>query len=168
MSFIDINSDVSMFKQEKRYFYLIDYDYNVMIFRNSSIKSRKNNYVSPVAKIENGSWFSDMQKLSNDELMRMYNAVITGRYEFAKNAWYIPLAGDKRCPIMVAKGYQAPDTPEKMVVFQDTAKTLEQEYQGFIDAWDFDFISKRDIQKAIVTILELRSIEIVDMCTKTC
>ena len=55
-----------------------------MIFRNSSIKSRKNNYVSPVAKIENGSWFSDMQKLSNDELMRMYNAVITGQYEFAK------------------------------------------------------------------------------------
>ncbi len=139
-----------------------------MIFRNSSIKSRKNNYVSPVAKIENGSWFSDMQKLSNDELMRMYNVVVTGRYEFAKNAWYIPVAGDKRCPIMVAKGYQTPDTPEKMVVFQDTAKTLEQEYQGFIDAWDFDFISKRDIQKAIVTILELRSIEIVDMCTKTC
>ena len=139
-----------------------------MIFRNSSIKSRKNNYVSPVAKIENGSWFSDMQKLSNDELMRMYNAVITGRYEFAKNAWYIPLAGDKRCPIMVAKGYQAPDTPEKMVIFQETAKTLEEEYQRFIDAWDFDFISKRDIQKAIVTILELRSIEIVDMCTKTC
>jgi hypothetical protein len=55
-----------------------------------------------------------------------------------------------------------------MVVFQDTAKTLEQEYQGFIDAWDFDFISKRDIQKAIVTILELRSIEIVEMCIKTC
>jgi hypothetical protein len=69
---------------------------------------------------------------------------------------------------MVAKGYQAPDTPEKMVVFQDTAKTLEQEYQRFIDAWDFDFISKRDIQKAIVTILELRSIKIVEMCSKTC
>jgi hypothetical protein len=139
-----------------------------MIFRNINTKSRKNNYVSPVVKFENESWFSDMQKLSNDELMRMYNTVITGRYEFAKNAWYIPLAGDKRCPIMVAKGYRAPDTPEKMVVFQDTAKTLEQEYQGFIDAWDFDFISKRDIQKAIVTILELRSIKIVEMCIKTC
>jgi len=139
-----------------------------MIFRNINTKSRQNNYVSPVVKFENESWFSDMQKLSNDELMRMYNTVITGRYEFAKNAWYIPLAGDKRCPIMVAKGYQAPDTPEKMVVFQDTAKTLEQEYQGFIDAWDFDFISKRDIQKAIVTILELRSIKIVDMCTNAC
>lgn len=140
-----------------------------MIFRNSSsIKSRKNDYVSPLIKFENEPWFSDMQKLSNDELMRMYNAVITGRYEFAKNAWYIPLAGDKRCPIMVAKGYQAPDTPEKMVVFQETAKTLEEEYQRFIDAWDFDFISKRDIQKAIVTILELRSIKIVEMCSKTC
>ncbi|MCD6038202.1 MAG: hypothetical protein K0S67_2091, partial [Nitrososphaeraceae archaeon] len=75
-----------MFKQEKRYFYLIDYDYNVVIFRNSSIKSRKNNYISPVVKFETEPWFSDMQKLSNDELMRMYDAVITGRYEFAKNA----------------------------------------------------------------------------------
>ena len=139
-----------------------------MIFRNSSIKSRKNDYVSPLIKFENEPWFSDMQKLSNDELMRMYNAVITGRYEFAKNAWYIPLAGDKRCPIMVAKGYQAPDTPEKMVVFQETAKTLEEEYQRFIDAWDFDFISKRDIQNAIVAILELRSIKIVEMYAKAC
>jgi hypothetical protein len=139
-----------------------------VIFRNSSIKSRKNDYVSPLIKFENEPWFSDMQKLSNDELMRMYNAVITGRYEFAKNAWYIPLAGDKRCPIMVAKGYQAPDTPEKMVVFQETAKTLEEEYQRFIDAWDFDFISKRDIQNAIVAILELRSIKIVEMYAKAC
>ncbi len=139
-----------------------------MIFRNSSIKSRKNDYVSPLIKFENEPWFSDLQKLSNDELMRMYNAVITGRYEFAKNAWYIPLSGDKRCPIMVAKGYQAPDTPEKMVVFQETAKALEEEYQRFIDAWDFDFISKRDIQNAIMTIFELRSMKIVEMCTKTC
>jgi hypothetical protein len=139
-----------------------------VIFRNNNIKSRKNDYVSPLIKFENEPWFSDMQKLSNDELMRMYNAVITGRYEFAKNAWYIPLAGDKRCPIMVAKGYQAPDTPEKMVVFQETAKALEEEYQRFIDAWDFEVISKRDIQNAIVAILELRSIKIVEMCTKAC
>ncbi len=69
---------------------------------------------------------------------------------------------------MVAKGYQAPDTPEKMVVFQETAKALEEEYQRFIDAWDFDFISKRDIQNAIVAILELRSIKIVEMCAKAC
>jgi hypothetical protein len=149
------------------YFYLFDYSYNVVIFRNSSMKSRQNDYVSPLVKFANEPWFADMQKLSNDELMRMYNAMITGRYEFAKHAWYIPLAGDLRCPIMVAKGYNTPDTPEKMVRFQETIKVLEQEYQRFIDAWDFDYISKCDIQNAIMTILELRSIKIVELCTKT-
>jgi hypothetical protein len=149
------------------YFYLFDYNYNVVIFRNSSMKSRQNDYVSPLVKFANEPWFTDMQKLSNDELMRMYNAMITGRYEFAKHAWYIPLAGDLRCPIMVAKGYNTPDTPEKMVGFQETIKVLEQEYQRFIDAWDFDYISKRDIQNAIMTILELRSIRIVELCIKT-
>ena len=131
------------------------------------MKSRQSDYVSPVTKFANEPWFTDMQKLSNDELMRMYNAMITGRYEFAKHAWYIPLAGDLRCPIMVAKGYNAPDTPEKMVGFQETTKILEKEYQRFIDAWDFDYISKRDIQNAIMTILELRSIKILELCTKT-
>jgi hypothetical protein len=131
------------------------------------MKSRQNDYVSPLIKFANEPWFTDMQKLSNDELMRMYNAMITGRYEFAKHAWYVPLAGDLRCPIMVAKGYNAPDTPEKMVGFQETTKLLEQEYQRFIDAWDFDYISKRDIQNAIMTILELRSIRIAELCTKT-
>jgi hypothetical protein len=150
------------------YFYLFDYNYNIVIFRNSKIKSRKNECVSPLIKFANEPWFTDMQRLSNDELMRMYNAIVTGRYEFAKHAWYIPLAGDKRCPIMVAKGYEAPNTPEKMVEFQETAKILEQEYQRFIDAWDFDYISKRDIQDAIMDILELRSIKIVGMRTKTC
>jgi hypothetical protein len=150
------------------YFYMFDYNYNIVIFRNSKIKSRKNECVSPLIKFANEPWFTDMQRLSNDELMRMYNAIVTGRYEFAKHAWYIPLAGDKRCPIMVAKGYEAPNTPEKMVGFQETAKILEQEYQRFIDAWDFDYISKRDIQDAIMDILELRSIKIVGMCTKTC
>jgi hypothetical protein len=149
------------------YFYLFDYNYNVVIFRNSSMKSRQNDYVSPLVKFANEPWFTDMQKLSNDELMRMYNAMITSRYEFAKHAWYIPLAGDLRCPIMVAKGYNTPDTPEKMVGFQETIKVLEQEYQRFIDAWDFDYISKRDIQNAIMTILELRSIKIVELCIKT-
>jgi hypothetical protein len=131
------------------------------------MKSRQNDYVSPLIKFANEPWVTDMQKLSNDELMRMYNAMITGRYEFAKHAWYVPLAGDLRCPIMVAKGYNAPDTPEKMVEFQETTKLLEQEYQRFIDAWDFDYISKRDIQNAIMTILELRSIKIAELCTKT-
>ena len=150
------------------YFYLFDYNCIVVIFRNNSMKNRQNDYVSPLVKFANEPWFADMQKLSNDELMRMYNAMITGRYEFAKHAWYIPLAGDLRCPIMVAKGYNTPDTPEKMVRFQETIKVLEQEYQRFIDAWDFDYISKRDIQNAIMTILELRSIQIVQFCTQTC
>jgi len=132
------------------------------------MKNRQSGYVSPLVKFESEPWFTDMQKLSNDELMRMYNAMITGRYEFAKHAWYIPLAADIRCPIMVAKGYEAPNTPEKMVGFQDTAKILEHDYQSFIDAWDFDYISKQDIQNAIMTILELRSIQIVETRTKTC
>ena len=111
---------------------------------------------------QNEPWFLDLQKLSNDELMRMYNLITTNRYEFAKNAWYIPLAGDKRCPIMVAKGYEAPRSPEKMVEFEDTAKMLEKDYQGFIDAWDFGYITKNVIQRAILVILELRSIAIVE------
>jgi hypothetical protein len=93
--------------------------------------------------------------------MRMYNTITIDKYEFAKNAWYIPLEGDKRCPIMIAKGYKIPNTPEKMVEFQDTAKILEQEYGGFIDAWDFGYITRQSIEKAILHILELRSIEII-------
>jgi hypothetical protein len=111
---------------------------------------------------QNEPWFLDLQKLSNDELMRMYNLITTNRYEFAKNAWYIPLAGDKRCPIMVAKGYEAPKSPEKMVEFEDTAKILEKDYQRFIDAWDFGYITKNVIERAILAILELRSIAIVE------
>jgi hypothetical protein len=61
---------------------------------------------------------------------------------------------------MIAKGYKIPDTPEKMVEFQDTAKILEQEYSGFIDAWDFGYITRQSIEKAILHILEIRSIEI--------
>ena len=63
---------------------------------------------------------------------------------------------------MIAKGYEAPSTPERIVEFQDTAKLLEQEYQRFIDAWDFGFITKHDIEKAILSILELRSIQIIE------
>ena len=110
----------------------------------------------------NEPWFLDLQKLSNDELMRIYNLITTNRYEFAKNAWYIPLAGDKRCPIMAAKGYEAPQSPEKMEEFEDTAKMLEKDYQRFIDAWDFGYITKNVIERAILAILELRSIAIVE------
>ena len=139
-----------------------------MIFKNNSIHNKviNDSDVLSSVKFENESWFIDLQKLSNDELMRMYNTIITGKYEFAKNAWYIPLDGDKRCPIMIAKGYEIPNTPEKMVEFQDTAKILEQEYGGFIDAWDFGYITKKYIEKAILRILELRSIEIVSTYTR--
>jgi hypothetical protein len=115
-----------------------------------------------VLEFHNEPWFLDLQKLSNDELMRIYNLITTNRYEFAKNAWYIPLAGDKRCPIMVAKGYETPKSPEKMVEFEDTAKMLEKDYQRFIDAWDFGYITKNVIERAILAILELRSIAIVE------
>jgi hypothetical protein len=108
-------------------------------------------------------WLNDLQKLSNEELMRMYNTLSTGRYEFAKDAWYIPLEGDKRCPIMIAKGFKPPDSPQKMVEFQETAKVLEQEYRRFIDAWDFGQITQHDLEKAILDILEARSIAIIEL-----
>jgi len=113
-------------------------------------------------KLEKERWLIDLQKLSNDELMRMYNTLSTRRYEFAKDAWYIPLEGDKRCPIMIAKGYRAPESPEKMVEFQETAKILEQEYRRFIDAWDFGQITKDDLEEAVLDILEARSIAIIE------
>jgi hypothetical protein len=146
----------------KMYFYLFDYIRTYLLFGNSGVKGRSDGDIDYMPFIENESWFIDLQKLSNDELMRMYNTITTGRYEFAKDAWYIPLSGDKRCPIMVAKGYEAPDTPQKMAEFEDTAKILEQEYRRFIDAWDFGYITKYVIEKAILTILELRSIAIIE------
>ena len=134
-----------------------------MLFGNNSAQERdESNDGNMLAEFENESWFLDLQKLSNEELMRMYSLITTNRYEFAKNAWYIPLAGDKRCPIMVAKGYEAPQSPEKMVEFEDTAKILEKDYQRFIDAWDFGYITKYIIEKAILAILEMRSIAIIE------
>ena len=134
-----------------------------MLFGNNSARERADSTdENMVADFENEPWFLDLQKLSDDELMRMYNLITTNRYEFAKNAWYIPLAGDKRCPIMVAKGYEAPQSPEKMIEFEDTAKILEKDYQRFIDAWDFGYITKYIIEKAILAILELRSIAIIE------
>lgn len=111
---------------------------------------------------ESGIWLKDLEKLSNEELMRMYNTLTTGGYEFAKDAWYIPLEGDKRCPIMIAKGYKAPDNAIKMAEFQETAKKLEQEYKRFIDAWDFGLITKPELKKALLNILEARSIAIIE------
>jgi hypothetical protein len=105
-------------------------------------------------------WFADLQKLANEELMRMYTMIGDGRYRFAKNAWYIPIGGDQRCPIMVAKGFRSPDTLDKMAEFQDTAKVLEGEFRSFIDAWDFGYITQKDIERAILLILESRNIAI--------
>ena len=111
---------------------------------------------------ESEVWLNDLEKLSNDELMRMYNTLTSGRYEFAKDAWYVPLEADKRCPIMIAKGYKAPDTTIKMAEFQETAKILEQEYKRFIDAWDFGRITKTELKKGVLDILEARSIAIIE------
>ena len=107
-------------------------------------------------------WYSDLQKLSGDELLRMYNMIKDGRYEFARDAWYVPIGGDHRCPIMVAKGFRSPETLAKMAEFQDTAKVLEAEYRHFIDAWDFGYITIRDIERAVLKILEERNIEVAD------
>lgn len=117
-----------------------------------------------MADYESQAWFNDLQKLTSDELMRVYNTIKSGEYEFAKDAWYIPrpLAKDERCPVMVAKGYSTPDTPEKIIKFQDTAKILQQEFKGFIDAWDFGLITEVHIVDAILRILESRTIAIME------
>lgn len=107
-------------------------------------------------------WYGDLQKLTNEELMRMYTMISDKRYRFVKNAWYIPIGGDQRCPIMVAKGYRSPDTLDRMAEFETTAKTLEGEFRNFIDAWDFGYITQKDIEKAILKILEARNIEITE------
>ena len=114
----------------------------------------------PASSFVNEPWFMDLQKLANEELMRMYTLISDGRYRFAKNAWYIPLGMDQRCPIMVAKGFRSPDTLDRMAEFEDTAKSLEGEYRHFIDAWDFGYITQKDIENAILKILEERNIAI--------
>ena len=115
-----------------------------------------------VASCIDDPWYLDLQKLANEELMRMYTLISDRHYRFVKNAWYIPIGGDQRCPIMVAKGFRSPDTLDRMVEFENTAKTLEGEYRHFIDAWDFGYITERDIEKAILKILEARNIAITE------
>src|SRR5919198_4135831 len=146
------------------YFYMfVTIITSYLLFGNNSTRGRADcNSKRAQMDFDNEPWFMDLQKLSNDELMRIYNIITTDKYEFAKNAWYIPLAGDKRCPIMVAKGYEAPQSPEKMAEFEDTAKILEKDYQKFIDAWDFGYITKYIIEKAILAVLEMRSIAIIE------
>jgi len=116
----------------------------------------------PASIFINEPWYLDLQKLANGELMRMYTLISDGRYKFAKNAWYIPIGGDQRCPIMVAKGFRAPDTLDRMVEFEDTGKSLEGEYRNFNDAGDFGYITEKDIEKGILRILESRNIAITE------
>jgi hypothetical protein len=116
----------------------------------------------PASSFVNEPWYIDMQKLTNEELMRMYTMISDGHYRFAKNAWYIPIEKDHRCPIMVAKGYRPPDTLDRLAEFQDTAKMLESDFLNFIDAWDFGYITEQDIEKAILKILESRNIAITE------
>jgi hypothetical protein len=120
------------------------------------------NSARPASSFINESWYLDLQKLANEELMRMYTLISDGRYRFAKNAWYIPIGGDQRCPIMVAKGFRSPETLDRMAEFEDTARSLEGEYRSFIDAWDFGYITEKEIEKAILKILESRNIAITE------
>ena len=121
----------------------------------------------PLTSIVEEPWYLDLEKLANEELMRMYTMLADGRYKFARNAWYIPLGTDQRCPMMVAKGFRSPDTLDRMAEFQDTAKTLEAEYRNFIDAWDFGWITHRDIERAILMILESRNIAITEQLRRS-
>jgi hypothetical protein len=112
-------------------------------------------------RITYGPWFEDLNKLTNEELMRMYNVISTGSYEFARNAWYYPMGVDQRCPIMIAKGYKLPITSNEMIDFQDIALGLEKQFKEFVDAWDYGKITTRDIENAILELFEVRSIKII-------
>jgi hypothetical protein len=112
-------------------------------------------------RVPYGPWFDDLNKLTNEELMRMYNVISTGSYEFAKNAWYFPIGDDQRCPIMIAKGYKLPITSNEMIDFQDIALGLEKQFKEFVDAWDYGKITTRDIENAILELFEIRTIKII-------
>jgi hypothetical protein len=117
--------------------------------------------IPPISVLEKKPWFMDLSGLSNDELIRIYST-LTNDYEFAKNAWYVPLGEDKRCPIMIAKGHKTPNTLEGMAEFQDVARNLEEQYRRFIDAWDFGEITKTDVKVAVLALFQLRTIEIAE------
>jgi hypothetical protein len=124
-------------------------------------KVRKEFKIPPISILEKKPWFMDLSGLSNDELIRIYST-LANDYEFAKNAWYVPLGDDKRCPIMIAKGHKTPNTLEGMAEFQDVARTLEEQYRRFIDAWDFGEITKTDMKEAVLALFQLRTIEIAE------
>jgi hypothetical protein len=124
-------------------------------------KAKSEAKILPITNLEKEPWFIDLLGLSNDELMRVY-CTITSHSDFAKNAWYMPLGEDRRCPIMIAKGHRTPVTLKEMAEFEDVARTLEEQYRRFIDAWDYGYITKTDIKNAILTLFQLRSIQIVE------
>jgi hypothetical protein len=124
-------------------------------------KAKSEAKILPITNLEKEPWFIDLLGLSNDELMRVY-CTITSHSAFAKNAWYMPLGEDRRCPIMIAKGHRTPVTLKEMAEFEDVARTLEEQYRRFIDAWDYGYITKTDIKNAILTLFQLRSIQIVE------
>jgi hypothetical protein len=124
-------------------------------------KAKSEAKILPMINLEKKPWFMDLLGLSNDELMRVY-CTITSDSDFAKNAWYMPLGEDRRCPIMIAKGHRTPVTLKEMAEFEDVARTLEEQYRRFIDAWDYGYITKTDIKNAILTLFQLRSIQIVE------
>lgn len=130
--------------------------------KNSDAKKAKSEAkILPITNLEKEPWFIDLLGLSNDELMRVYCTITSGS-DFAKNAWYMPLGEDRRCPIMIAKGHRTPVTLKEMAEFEDVARTLEEQYRRFIDAWDYEYITKTDIKNAILTLFQLRSIQIVE------
>ena len=116
----------------------------------------------PVSSFISEPWYMEVQKLNNEELMRVCILISDGHYRFAKNAWYMPIGMDQRCPIMVAKGFRSPDTLDRMAAFENIARTLEVEYRHFIDAWDFGYITEKDIERGILKILESRNIAIAE------
>jgi hypothetical protein len=121
------------------------------------VKSSKTDY-------GNELWFLELEGLNNEELIRMYNMINFEDYQFAKNAWYIPLEKDHRCPIMVAKGYHTPDTPKKIIEFEEIAEILEIKFRNFIDAWDLGYVTKLDVSTSILQILESRNVKILENC----
>ncbi len=127
----------------------------------NATKAKSEAKILPITNLEKEPWFIDLHGLSNDELMRVY-CTITSDSDFAKNAWYVPLGEDRRCPIMIAKGHRTPVTLKEMAEFEDVARTLEEQYRRFIDAWDYGYITKTDIKNAILTLFQLRSIQIVE------
>jgi hypothetical protein len=127
----------------------------------NTTKNEKEVKIPSTSDLQKKPWFMDLSRLSNDELIRIYST-ITNDYDFAKNAWYMPLGDDKRCPIMIAKGHKTPYTLEEMAEFQEVAKALEEQYRRFIDAWDFGHITKTDIKGAILALFQSRTMEIAE------